>query len=77
MIIFTNHALLKLKQRRISKTIVIKTLESPDYKFPSYSDRIIAYKKFDKLYLKVVYKIKEEDIVVITQHWIEKPKLIK
>jgi len=77
MIIFTNHALLKLEQRGILKSVVIKTLKSPDYKFPSYSGRMIAYKKFDKLYLKVVYKIEEGDIVVITQHWEEKPKLIK
>jgi hypothetical protein len=77
MIIFTHHALLKLSQRGISKMRVIKTLKSPDYKFPSYSGRIIAYKKFDKLYLKVVYKIEDGNIIVITQHWEEKPRLIK
>jgi len=77
MIIFTNHALLKLSQRKISKIAVIKTLEYPDYKSPSYSDRMIAYKKFDKMYLKVIYKIEKDNIIVITQHWIEKPKLIK
>lgn len=77
MIIFTNHALLKLKQRGISKFLVKETLKSPDYTIPGYSGRIIVYKKFDKLYLKVVYKIEENNIVVITQHWEEKPKLIK
>jgi len=77
MIIFTDHALLKLSQRGISKITVIKTLKSPDYKFPSYSGRIITYKKFDKLYLKVVYKIEDGNIIVITQHWEEKPRLIK
>ena len=77
MIIFTNHALLKLKQRGISKAAVRETLKSPDYKFPSYSGRIIAYKKFDKPYLKVVYKIEEDNIIVITQLWEEKPKLVK
>jgi len=66
-----------LKQRRISKIVVRKTLKSPDYKIPSYSDRMIAYKRFDKLYLKVVYKIEDGNIIVITQHWEEKPKLIK
>jgi len=77
MIIFTRHSLLKLKQRGIPKIAVRETLESPDYKMPSYSDRLIAYKKFDKLYLKVVYKIEEGNIIVITQYWEEKPKLIK
>ena len=77
MIIFTRHALLKLKQRGVSKNATIKTLKSPDYKTRSYSERMIAYKKFDKLYLKVIYRIEEKNIIVITQHWEEKPKLIK
>ena len=77
MIIFTRHALLKLKQREISKIAVRATLKSPDYKFPSYSNRVIAYKKFDKLYLKVIYKMEEGNIIVITQHWQERPKLRK
>jgi hypothetical protein len=77
MIIFTNHALLKLEQRGILKSSVIKTLKSPDYKTSGYSGRMIAYKKFDKLYLKVVYKIEDNNIIVITQHWTEKSKLIK
>ncbi|MEK9135142.1 MAG: DUF4258 domain-containing protein [Patescibacteria group bacterium] len=77
MIIFTNHSLLKLKQRGISKIAVLGTLKFPDYKFSSYTERTIAYKKFDKLYLKVIYKIEDKDIIVITQHWEEKPKFIK
>ena len=35
MIIFTSHAILKLAQREISNTIVIKALNSPDHKFKS------------------------------------------
>lgn len=50
--IFTRHSLLKLGQRGISEAAVRKTLKTPDYKIPSYSGRIIAYKKFDKLILK-------------------------
>ena len=77
MIIFSQHALLKLEQRNISKLFVTRTLESPDYKFDSYKKRGIAYKKFGELYLKVIYKREGINIIVITQHWEEKPKLIK
>jgi len=77
MIIFTRHALLKLKQRGISRIAVKETLKSPDHKFHSHSNRLIAYKKFDKLYLKVIYKIEEDNILIITQHWEHQPKLIK
>jgi hypothetical protein len=75
MIIFTKHALLKLNQRRIPKEAVIKTLKFPEYTCTSYSGRMIAYKKFDKLYLKVVYKPENKDIIVITQHWTDKIKI--
>jgi hypothetical protein len=51
MIIFTKHALLKLRQRKIPKEAVIKTLKFPEDTDSSYSGRMIAYKKFDKLYL--------------------------
>ena len=68
-IIFSEHSLLKLKQRSIAKQKVIQTIRKPDATLPSLSDRILVYKKFGALYLKVVF-IKESDtIVVITQHW--------
>jgi len=76
MIIFTQHALLKLKQRDIPKGLVLKTLEFPDYQFSTHGNREIKYKKFGRLYLKVIYKKEQGDIIVITQYWEENPKLI-
>lgn len=76
MIIFTQHALLKLKQRDISREMVAKTLNSFDHQFSTYGNREIRYKKFGGLYLKVVYKKEKGDIVVITQYWEESPKLV-
>lgn len=73
-IIFTSHALLKLIQREIPRRMVTEALKSPDYKISSYSNRLIAYKKFVKLYLKVVYKIEGNNILVITQYWVKKLK---
>ncbi len=71
-IIFSTHSLLKLKQRSILKQKIIQTIKNPDIISPSLSNRKIAYKKFGKLYLKVVF-IKENDIIVIiTQYWDEK-----
>jgi len=76
MIIFTQHSLLKLKQRRIAKNLFIETLRKPDHAFKSYSDREIYYKKF-KLYLKVIFKKGGKDIIVITQYWEKRPKMMK
>ena len=72
MIIFTSHSLLKLKQRKISKAKVIETLKNPDYVAEGYANRKIALKRFDKLYLKVIYKKENKDIVIITQYFTSK-----
>ena len=74
MIIFTEHAFEKLAQRSIKKSLVLETLKNPDRDVLSYGDRRVAYKKFKKLYLAVVYKGELGDILVITAHWVEKMK---
>ena len=69
MIIFSEHSLLKLKQRNIEKILVIKTIHHPDYTAQGYSNRKIVYKKFEHLYLKVVFMKHNDDYLIITQHW--------
>lgn len=74
MIIFSDHALLKLEQRKMEKELVITALKSPDLTKPSYGDRQIAYKRFGKLYLKVIYRKEGDNLIIITQHWTDKMK---
>ena len=74
MIIFTKHALEKLAQRNIKKSLILEAIKKPDYQVSSYGDRRISYKKFKKLYLSVVYKFEFSDMVIITAHWVEKIK---
>jgi len=74
MIIFTQHSLLKLKQRKISKILVIKTLKNPDNVLKSYSNRKIAYKKFNRRFLKVIFKTEKQNFIVITQYLIKEIK---
>lgn len=69
MIIFTDHALLKLKQRGIKKDFVLKALIKPQYQFQSYGDRKVASKKFGNLYLKIIYREEDGNTIIITQHW--------
>ena len=70
-IIFTEHALMKLKQRRISRTLVERTLRKPQFVLRSRGRRKVAYRKFRRLYLKVVFVEERGHTVVITQHWDE------
>lgn len=72
MIIFTDHSLLKLRQRNIPKKLVIETVNNPDCEGRGHSERKACFKKFGKLFLKVVYKNEGGDIVIITQHWVAK-----
>ena len=70
-IIFTKHAVLKLQQRDIKKEFVIKTIQKPD-SISLENLKCYAYKRFNKKYLKVIFKKTNETILVITQHWVKK-----
>jgi len=70
-IIFSAHSLLKLKQRNIIKQKIIQTVKNPDVVLLSLLNRKMTYKKFGKLYLKVVFIEENDKIVIITQYWDE------
>ena len=72
MILFTQHSLLKLHQRGLDKKLVLETLKNPDEIRESHNRRSVAFKKFGKLYLKVVFIREKNNTSVITQHWIQK-----
>ena len=71
MIIFTRHAIEKLAQRKIKKEFVLQTLERPDHIEISFGNRRLAFKRFAKLYLRVVFRKEGKNTIVITQHWVE------
>lgn len=73
-IIFSKHALLQIKQRDLDKTKVLATIEKPDFVEPSYNFREERYKLYTKNHLKVIVKIEESRIVVVTAHWVAKHK---
>ena len=72
---FSNHALLKLGQRKISLAMVRKVVLSPDIRKPGNYPREEWYRRFGVRYLKVVVVREPEKIVVITAHWIKKVPL--
>jgi hypothetical protein len=72
MIRFSKHSLLKLEQRKIGKNFVFATLRKPDYIKQSYGDRKTTFRKFKKLYLKVIFQEKFGSIIIITQYWVRK-----
>ena len=74
-IVFSNHALIKISQRKLLKPLVVETIKNPDFIKPSYNFREERYKKIKKNYLKVVLVKEGVLLVVVTVHWVAKFKI--
>lgn len=72
-IVFTKHAVLKLRQRGIRREMVTKTVMNPE-KLVFEEKKYCAFRKFGRIYLKVVFKRLGGLAIIITQHFV---KLIK
>ena len=70
-IIFSRHALIKLHQRNLRKETVIAVVERP-MRVMTVGDKIHAFRKLGRLYLKVVFTRTTNSIIIITQHWVKK-----
>lgn len=70
---FTRHALKKLKHRTLREQDVIKAILKPE-KLVLDKNRFNAFRKFGKLYLKVVFVRLGDVAIVITQHLTDKLK---
>ena len=73
-IIFTKHSIIKLEQRKINRQFVLETIKNPELVKLTYNYREELYRKFGKNYLKVVVKKVKVNILVLTTHWVAKPK---
>ena len=70
-VVFTRHALTKLQERGIQKEKVLATLRNPQ-KLTTEADKFYASRKFGKRYLKVIFVRADENVIVITQHYLDK-----
>jgi len=69
-IVFSHHALLKIRQRKLSKRNVITTVKRPEKIEFTYGGRQALYKRFRKHSLKVVVVHKYAKIIIVTAHWV-------
>jgi len=53
LIKFTQHALIKLEQRKINQQFVFETIKNPELIRPNYGFRQEFYMKFSKNYMKL------------------------
>lgn len=69
-IIFSDHARLKMQQRKLRRHDIISVIEHPDYMGGAYGKREALFKKFRKRSLKVIIVREYNQIVVVTAHWV-------
>lgn len=72
---FSDHAILKMLQRKISISFARKVVLSPDIRKPGNYPCEEWYRRFGIRYLKVVLVRELERIVVVTVHWVKKVPL--
>ncbi len=65
---FTKHALQQLKLRKIDKTKIITTKNSPDEVTRDKYRNNIAQKKFENYLLRIFYTINEDTKTIITAY---------
>ncbi len=73
-VIFSNHAELKIRQRKLAREKILETIARPDSSTPSLDGREILLKKFRTNHLQVVVKRERAAIIVITSHWVARPR---
>jgi len=68
-LIFTHHALLRMKLRRVSKAMVRDTIQHPEKTGLGYGGKLLAFRSYEAGLLKAIYVKENEDYVVITVIW--------
>lgn len=67
-ITFIEHALERMKERRITKDEVINAISEPDHVGKGYGGREVSQKHIDGKLLRVIYERHGDEIVVITAY---------
>ena len=70
-IIFSDHALARLKERHISKLQVFVTIKKPQQKLKSYRNRLIFRRLLKAKALEVVAK-KDGDVIIVISAYMVK-----
>jgi len=70
-IVFSNHVILQLKERHISKIRVKEAVENPDKILPSFMNRRLRQKEFGGNILEVVTVTEGSRITIITAYYIQ------
>ncbi len=71
-IVYTGHALARMKERNISRSLVEDTVRHADKRIFRKDERVQALKEFPQGVLKVVYVEEKTRFLIITTYWEKK-----
>jgi hypothetical protein len=66
---YMEHAIFRMRHRKISKASVEDTIQNPDLVFTTRLGRLAALKKYEDKFLKVIYEKSNDKITVVTVYW--------
>ena len=70
MIIFTAHARKRMRERKISKSQVIATVENPESAKPQDNNLKILQKRFSTKVFELVIESGKNKVIVVTLYWL-------
>lgn len=68
-IVYTIHARQRMALRRITEEMIEQAIQEPDEIGVGYQSRLLAYRRFRRGRIKVVYVEEPGEVVVITAMW--------
>lgn len=71
-IVFSEHALIRIRERKISKLEVYATIKNPQSKDETYRERILVRRNFGSKILEAVIRIEEKCIMVISAYYLDR-----
>jgi len=71
-IVFSEHALIRIRERKISKLEVYATIQNPQSKDETYRERILVRRNFGPKILEAVIRNEEKCIIVISAYYLER-----
>lgn len=71
-IIFSDHAKGQKFERKIPKKFILETVRNPQNKLKSFRSRELLQRQFGGKILEVVTVTEDDDLIIITQYWLEK-----
>ena len=71
MIVFSAHAVQRIRARKISRLLVVETIKHPQKIISGNRGRKLRQRKFGDKILEVITITEGSDIIIVTQYWLE------